>query len=102
MTHDEIAATAIMALKRIAPDSDPASLAPDTDYRRALDLDSFDTLRFLTQISTDLGIDIPEADYGQVVTLGGLVEYADRQRRHNDAGRQKMPGVMPGDKRCRA
>ena len=44
--------------------------------RDQVDLDSMDWLNFLVALHAKLGIDIPEADYGRLVTLDGVVLYA--------------------------
>ena len=75
MTADEIISIAVAALKRIAPDMDPTLVALDDDYRKVLEIDSFDALRFITEMSERCSVDIPEAAYSRVSTLRGLAEY---------------------------
>lgn len=75
MTGTEIRAAVLAALRRIAPEVDPASLAPDRSLRDQADIDSVDFLRFLVALKESLGVDVPEADYPQVATLDGLVAY---------------------------
>lgn len=43
--------------------------------RQALDIDSFDHLNFLIGPDAALGVEIPEADYGQLTTLADIVRY---------------------------
>ena len=45
--------------------------------RTALDIDSFDFLNVLIAINEQTGVDIPEADYGLVNTLAGLIAYLE-------------------------
>lgn len=75
MTENELIEKIFQGLRRIAPESDPASLRPDENIREALDVDSYDFLQFLIGISEETGVEIPEADYEKVFTLAGLVRY---------------------------
>lgn len=75
MTEAQIQDVIFKLLQRIAPESDPRSLAPDENVRRALDIDSFDALNFFIALNDELGVSIPEADYGQLNTLSELVAY---------------------------
>jgi len=43
--------------------------------REALDIDSFDHLNFLIGLNEELGVDIPEGDYGQLTTLADVMRY---------------------------
>lgn len=66
-------------LSQIAPNIDLQRLDRTQDMRRSLDLDSVDFLTVMQRLAQRTGIDIPEADYGQVATFDGLVAYvADR------------------------
>lgn len=62
-------------LKQIAPEADLESLSPDVNVREALDIDSFDYLNFMIALDAELGVAIPEADYGQLATLNDIVRY---------------------------
>ncbi len=62
-------------LRGIAPEADPASLGAEEDMREALDLDSMDFLNFVVALHERTGIDIPEADYPRLRTLGGAIAY---------------------------
>ncbi|HSL40037.1 MAG TPA: phosphopantetheine-binding protein [Desulforhopalus sp.] len=79
MTRDEIQKVVFSVLSQIAPETDPATLAPDDNLRKTLDIDSFDALNFFIRIDETLGVSVPEADYGKLNSLGQIVEYlADR------------------------
>ena len=65
----------LKGLQRIAPEADLSALDDREDFRRALEIDSFDFLRLLTGLHEQLGIDFPEADYGQLTTLAALSHY---------------------------
>jgi acyl carrier protein len=75
VTRDEIRATVLRVLGEIAPEADPASLAPDVAFREQLDLDSMDVLNFVTALATRLGVEVPEADYPKLATLDASVDY---------------------------
>lgn len=75
MKAEEIKNVIFDILRRIAPESDPGSLAPDENIRKALDIDSFDALNFFIQVDEQLGVTVPESDYGQLNTLSELVAY---------------------------
>jgi acyl carrier protein len=75
MTDAQLTETICKALGQIAPEADLTHLAPDADLRQTLDIDSFDHLNFLIGLHDALGVDIPEADYGQLTTLTAIVRY---------------------------
>ena len=75
MNEAEIKEAIFAGLRKIAPESDPASLRPDQNIREALDIDSFDFLRFLIGLNEKTGVEIPEADYGRLATLDGMTRY---------------------------
>ncbi|HWP90680.1 MAG TPA: phosphopantetheine-binding protein [Thermodesulfobacteriota bacterium] len=75
MTDSEIKETIFKLLKEIAPEADFSELEPNQNLREVLDIDSFDFLNFLIGLNAELGIDIPESDYGQLGTLADIVSY---------------------------
>ncbi len=75
MTAEELKAIIFKLLGQIAPEADFAALKPTQDIRETLDIDSFDFLNFLIALAEQVGVEIPEKDYGQVNTLQGLVDY---------------------------
>lgn len=75
MNEEKIEQVIFKLLKRIAPESEPSSLLPDENIRRALDIDSFDALNFFIQLHEALGVEIPESDYGQLNTLAEISRY---------------------------
>jgi acyl carrier protein len=62
-------------LARIAPEADVAALAPDADLRDALDIDSMDVLNLVAALHARLGVDVPEADAGRLMTVDGAAAY---------------------------
>lgn len=75
MTKDEIKATVLDELGKIAPEIDGALADPSGDLREEFDIDSMDFLNLVTALHQRLGIDIPEADYPQLFTLNDAVAY---------------------------
>ena len=75
MTKDEIKTTVLRLLGNIAPEADLTQLKPDANIRDALDIDSMDFLNFAIAVHEALHVEIPEADYPQLATINGCVEY---------------------------
>lgn len=75
MTETELKEIIFNGLRQIAPEADPTSLSPDENIRETLDIDSYDFLQFLIGIDEAIGVEIPEADYEYVFTVGGLMRY---------------------------
>lgn len=80
MTRDEIRQTVLRALGQIAPEADLSQLRPDRRIRDQLDIDSMDLLNFVIELHKEFRIEIPEADYPQLATLNGCVDYLSRLR----------------------
>jgi acyl carrier protein len=71
------------ALHRIAPEVDFDEIAAGAELREEADLDSVDLLNLAVALDESLGVEIVEADYGQVETLNGLIGYlAARLQEH--------------------
>lgn len=75
MTREELRARILVALGGVVPELDPDALDPKERLREALDIDSMDFLNFVTALHAALGVDIPEKDYGRLVTLDACVDY---------------------------
>lgn len=75
LTRDQVRAAVLAALGGIAPEVDPRAVRGDARLRDQFDLDSMDYLNFLIALGRDLGVEIPEADYGRVETLDACVDY---------------------------
>ena len=78
MSPEAIEQAVRRALAAVAPETDFASLDPERPLREQLDIDSYDFLRLMVQLSGRLGVEVPERDYGEVATLRRLVEYLAR------------------------
>ena len=75
MNEQELRAVVIATLKTIAPEVEEGDLRPDRPLRNQVDLDSMDWLNFLIGLHEKLKVDIPEADYARLVTLGDVLDY---------------------------
>jgi len=75
MIEAELRQIVLDTLGDIAPEADLAALPPGKDLREELDIDSMDFLNFVIALHEKLGVDIPESDYPQLVTLDGAVAY---------------------------
>jgi acyl carrier protein len=79
MTDEQIKETIFRIMGEIAPDADFDDLEPHENMRKALDIDSYDFLNFIIGLNDELGVEIPEADYGQLVTLSDIITYLSAQ-----------------------
>jgi acyl carrier protein len=75
VTADGVRATVLSVLGEIAPEADLGAVRGDVPLREQLDLDSMDLLNFVVGLHAALGIDIPERDYGRLVTLDACIAY---------------------------
>src|SRR5579862_975795 len=69
MNEVEIRALVVGQLRRIAPEIEVDQLDPAIDLREQTDFDSIDILNLAVAIHEATGVDIPEADYPQMVSL---------------------------------
>jgi acyl carrier protein len=79
MNQDEIRQQIFQIIHRIAPEADLERLNTADNLREALDIDSFDFLNVVIGLNEKFGVNIPEADYRQVSTLNGMIEYVRRR-----------------------
>ena len=75
MNETEIKTRVIAIIKSVAPEVEEGELRADRPLRDQIDLDSMDWLNVLVALHEKLRVDIPEADYGKLVTLDNLVGY---------------------------
>ncbi|HEO99112.1 MAG TPA: acyl carrier protein [Epsilonproteobacteria bacterium] len=75
MTTDEIKQIIIREILEVAPEINEGDIDPDAHIQRSLEIDSFDFLRILTALNNAIGVEVPEADYGQVDTLNHMADY---------------------------
>jgi acyl carrier protein len=75
VNDEEVRALVVGQLHRIAPEIDVGQLDFAIDLREQVDFDSMDILNLVVAIHEATGVDIPEADYPQMVSLDGCVGY---------------------------
>jgi len=75
VTRDEIREGVFRALAQVAPEADMSRLKPNVRLRDQLDIDSMDLLNFAIGVHKEFKIEIPEADYPQLATLDGCINY---------------------------
>lgn len=75
MTKDEIKQKIIEQIYEIAPEHEGDEIPETQNLQRALEIDSFDFLNLLTALNEELGVEVPESDYGEVDTLEHMADY---------------------------
>lgn len=75
MTEAEIKTVVLSVLGRTAPEADLSVLTGAENLRQTLDIDSYDFLMFLVGLNEAVGVDVPEGDYGQLISLNDVVRY---------------------------
>jgi acyl carrier protein len=75
MTRAEAQSRVLQALAAVAPETAAAPVAPDQPLRTQVDLDSMDFLRFIVELHKQLGVTVPERDYGRLATLNAIIDY---------------------------
>jgi len=78
---DEIKALVLKNLFAIAPDLKGESINISCNFRDEYDLDSMDFLHFIIAVHKETGIEIPEADYPQLATVNGCIDYLFARQR---------------------
>lgn len=62
-------------ISQIAPDEDLSALDPKVRLREQIELDSMDFLDIVMELRKLYGVHVPEADYKELATLDGCVNY---------------------------
>ena len=75
MKEADARAAVLSAIALVAPDVDPDDLDEAARLREDLELDSPGFLRLIDAIAQSTGVEVPERDYPQVVTVTGLIAY---------------------------
>ncbi|CAH1093015.1 acyl carrier protein [Candidatus Nitrotoga sp. 1052] len=78
-SREELQNAIFDALGAVAPEMDSNAIVPERPLREQIDIDSFDFLNFIIRLHEILGIDIPEKDYAELLTLNSAVEYLARR-----------------------
>lgn len=77
MTRDELQASVIRNLTRVAPDVDESTLDLAVNFRDQFEFDSMDFLNFIIALCKELKLEIPEADYPQLQSVEKCVGYLE-------------------------
>ncbi len=78
MTGPDLRGMLIRQLGRIAPEIDLTAIDTAADLRDECDIDSMDFLKLVTALGRELSLPMPEADYDQMRSFDGLLEYLAR------------------------
>jgi len=77
MTEPSLVDRLRAVLETVAPDLDVSTIGDDQDLRNDVGLDSMDFLNFMIGVSKQVGVAVPEADYGKVTTLAKCARYVE-------------------------
>ena len=77
MTSGEIRQVVLDILARIAPDEDLSSIDDEVAFREQMELDSMDFLDIVMELRKMYRVQIPEEDYGNLVTMQSTVNYLE-------------------------
>ena len=75
MTRDEVIARILEIIAKIAPEEDLSDLDPEIPLREQVELDSVDFLDIVMELRKSYGIDVPEEDYMELMTLDRCAVY---------------------------
>lgn len=75
MTPAEIREEIVDILSNIAPDEELGGLVDEKPFREQLELDSMDFLDIVMELRKRHRVQIPEEEYGQLVSMHSTVTY---------------------------
>ncbi len=75
MTRNELKKIFAEELESIAPEIDLSAIGENENIQEFFDLDSMDIYNLLAALHQRLGIDIPEKDAPQMLTVAGALDY---------------------------
>ncbi len=75
MTEDDARTLIAESLRGIAPEADLSTVPGDASMAEELDLDSMDLMNLFAVLHDRTGLELPEADYGELSTLDGAIRY---------------------------
>jgi acyl carrier protein len=78
MTREQVRDVILQLLHEVAPEADVHDVSPDADLCKTLLVDSLDFLNFVIAVHETLRIDVPQADYPELATLRGCIDYLTR------------------------
>ena len=76
---ETLRAALLELLLQVAPDVEPSAVRPGVDFRQQFDFDSMDVFRFAVAVHERFGLDIPEQDYRELLSLDRGVSYLQRR-----------------------
>ncbi len=79
MDESQIRETVLTVLGQVAPEIDVGTADPAEDLREQFDLDSMDILNLAIGLKETTGVEVPERDYPEIVTVDGCVDYLARR-----------------------
>jgi acyl carrier protein len=74
-TNDALRTVVADCLAGIAPEASLDKIDSNGPFREQLDIDSMDFLALIVALKTRLGVEVPEADYGQLTSLTRIIAY---------------------------
>jgi acyl carrier protein len=75
----ELKGRVLELLAGVAPDVDIQAVRPELEFREQFDFDSMDLFNFAAALHTAFGLDIPERDYRQLLSLDRCIAYLGKQ-----------------------
>ena len=81
MNAPDIREVVVQILSDIVPDDDLGQLQDDVPLREQLELDSMDFLDIVMELRKRYRVQVPEEDYGQLVSMASTVAYLEPRMR---------------------
>jgi len=78
MNRQQVRDVILHLLQEIVPAAAVRDVPLDADLCDTLLLDSLDFLNFVVAVHDTLHVDVPQADYEELRTLGGSIDYLTR------------------------
>lgn len=75
MTFDKVKELVVEKL-----DVDPSLVTMDTDIMKDLEADSLDAVEIILGVEEEYGVEIPDEDADNFVTVGDIVKYIDSHK----------------------
>jgi acyl carrier protein len=76
---ETLRAALLELLVQVAPDVEPSAVRPGVEFRQQFDFDSMDVFRLAVAVHERFGLDIPEQDYRELLSLDRGVSYLQRR-----------------------
>lgn len=75
MTSEDVKNLVLDIIEEIAPDENLTNIKPDLPLREQISLDSMDFLDIVMELRKKYAINVPEEDYGALVSLDSCAKY---------------------------